>query len=66
MDDKLIIKVKDNLKGEDGFKVFSVRIKDEIAAELDRIAADTHRSRNEIINIFIAYALTRCEIDGQD
>lgn len=66
MEDKLMIYKKDKLKGEDGFKVFSVRMKEETVAVLDSISANTNRSRNEIINILLDYAIERCEISEQD
>ena len=59
--EKLIIKKK-SLKGEDGYKVFSVRIKEETIEKLEKIAKETNRSRNEIINIFIDFAIDNCEI----
>lgn len=61
MKEKLIIKKK-SLKGEDGYKVFSVRIKEETIEKLEKIAKETNRSRNEIINIFIDFAIDNCEI----
>ena len=48
---KLIISKKKNIKGEDGYKVFSIRIKQETVIAIDNIASKTDRSRNEIINI---------------
>ena len=57
----LIIKKKD-LKGEDGYKTFSIRIKEETVNELDQLSKDTNRSRNELINILLQYALQNCEI----
>lgn len=50
------------LKGDDGYKVFSVRIKDETVARLDDIAKKTNRSRNDLINTFLDYAIDCCEI----
>ena len=61
MKEKLIISRK-ALKGEDGYKVFSVRVRDETVALLDKIAAETNRSRNELINIFLDFAMKNCEI----
>lgn len=58
---KLIISKK-NLKGEDGYKVFSVRIKDETVLALEKIAKDSNRSRNEIINTLLEFAVAHCEI----
>lgn len=59
---KLIIKKKE-LKGEDGYKVFSIRIKDETVEKLEEIVNKTNRSRNEIINIFLDYAIQNAEIE---
>lgn len=61
MKDKLIINKKP-LKGEDGYKTFSIRIKDETVAGLDTLAAQTGRSRNELINLLLDYALANCEV----
>ena len=61
MDKKLII-TKKQLKGEDGYKVFSIRIKEETVKKLDAISKKTNRSRNDLINLFIDYAIENCEI----
>lgn len=58
---KLVISKKP-LKGEDGYKVFSIRIKDETVETLDRISAETNRSRNELINLFLEFAIENHEI----
>ena len=55
------------LKGEDGHKTFSIRIKDETVERLDDIAKKTNRSRNDLINMLLDYAMDYCEIhDSQD
>ncbi|MBO5354478.1 MAG: ribbon-helix-helix protein, CopG family [Clostridia bacterium] len=59
--EKLIISKKP-LKGEDGYKTFSIRVKDETVEELERIVTVTNRSRNEIINILLDYAIKYAEI----
>jgi predicted DNA-binding protein len=59
--EKLIINRK-ALKGEDGYKTFSIRIKDETVAQLDLLAAETNRSRNELINILLDYAIENSEV----
>ena len=61
MKEKLIIKKK-GLKGEDGYKTFSIRIKEETVANLEALAEQTNRSRNEIINILLDYAIDHCEV----
>ena len=60
MKEKLIISKK--LKGEDGYKTFSIRIKDETVEHLDELATKTNRSRNELIGIFLEYAMANCEV----
>lgn len=61
--ESLVIKPK-RPKGEDGYKVFSIRIKEDVVEKIDEIAAQTGHSRNELIGTFIEYALNRCVIDG--
>jgi len=60
MEEKLIIK---RVKGEDGYKTFSIRIRDDLAKSLDEIAKDSGHSRNEIINKFLDYAVQNCVIE---
>ena len=50
------------LKGEDGCRTFSVRIREDIVSRMDLIAAQTGWSRNELVGIFLEYALDHCEI----
>jgi predicted DNA-binding protein len=57
---KLIITKKP--KGEDGHKVFSIRIKDETVEKLDVLARKSNRSRNDLINVLLDYAMKNCEI----
>ena len=61
MDKKLIINKK-SLKGEDGYKTFSIRIKEETVARLDALSEETNRSRNELINILLDFAIENCEV----
>ena len=49
-------------KGEDGYRTFSVRVKEDIVEQINEIAAKTGRSRNELIGILLEYALARCTI----
>ena len=49
-------------KGEDGYKTFSIRIKNETARRLDQLALYSGRSRNELIGILLEYAIENCEI----
>ena len=61
MEDKLIIN-KRNLKGEDGYKTFSVRVKEDTVLKLNKLSEETNRSRNELINILLDYALDNCKV----
>ena len=62
MERKLIINKK-ALKGEDGYKTFSIRIKDETVTSLDALSQQTNRSRNELINILLDFAINNCEVN---
>ncbi|MBQ4297406.1 MAG: ribbon-helix-helix protein, CopG family [Clostridia bacterium] len=61
MKNKLIINKK-KLKGEDGFKTFSIRIREETVDHLDRLSSETNRSRNELIGILLDFAIENCEV----
>lgn len=61
MEDKLIINKK-NLKGDDGYKTFSVRIKEETVTRLNKLSEETNRSRNELINILLDYAIDNSQV----
>ena len=63
MKEKLIINKK-SLKGEDGYKTFSIRIKEELVNSIDSISAQTGHSRNELISIFLEYAIEHCKIEN--
>ena len=55
--------IKINKKGEDGYKLISIRIKDGTLASLDDIAQKINRSRNEIINIILESSINDVEIN---
>ncbi len=61
-DDKLIIRPK-KYKGNDGYKTFSIRIKEELVENIDSISNRTGHSRNELIGIFLDYAVNHCKIE---
>lgn len=61
MREKLTITRK-NLKGEDGYKTFSIRIKEKTAANLDLLSKQTNLSRNELINLLLDYAIENSEV----
>ena len=49
-------------RGEDGNRIITVRIREDTLAELDRLAAESNRSRNELINIILAHGVKNIEI----
>ena len=63
MSDKITIKKRSPLRGEDGNKVISIRIKEELLARIDALAEESNRSRNEVINLLLRDAVTRAEIE---
>ncbi len=62
MDEKLIITKKSAIKGEDGYKTFSIRVKDATANRLNRLSEKSNRSRNELINMLLEWALEHAQI----
>ena len=50
-------------RGEDGNRVISVRIREDTLAELDRLAAESNYSRNELINIILAYGIKNVQLE---
>lgn len=62
MTKKLQITKKTNLKGNDGYKTFSIRVKEDVVDRLDYISAKTNRSRNELINLLLEFGIENCEI----
>lgn len=50
-------------RSEDGSRIITVRIKEDLLAELDRIAAESNYSRNELINVILAHGVKNIEIE---
>ena len=50
-------------RGDDGYKVISVRIKEDTLEALDKLAADTNYSRNELINLLLRHGVEHVEIE---
>lgn len=57
-------KITISKKGEDGYKVISVRIKEHTLETIDSISTKANRSRNEVINILLENAVNDTEIEG--
>ncbi len=63
MENSIKITKKSNKKGEDGYKIVSVRMKDELLEKLDRLSAETNRSRNELINLLLNSAIDIVKVE---
>ena len=63
MAEEIRIKKKTERRGDDGHKVVSVRMKEELIERLDEIAAQANRSRNEIINILLERAVDIVKVE---
>lgn len=63
MAEEIRIRKKVAKHGDDGYKIVSVRMKDELIEKLDKLSADTNRSRNELINILLNSAIDIVKIE---
>nr|WP_316620241.1 ribbon-helix-helix protein, CopG family [uncultured Ruminococcus sp.] len=50
-------------KGEDGYKLISVRIREDTLSALDKMAAETRYSRNELINLILEHGVKNIIIE---
>ncbi len=53
-------------KGEDGHRVFSIRIKEELCSRLENLSLQTGRSRNELIGMLLDFALDNCTVKPKE
>lgn len=44
-------------RGEDGNRIISIRISEDTLSKLDKIAAESNYSRNELINIILKHGV---------
>lgn len=63
MAEEIRIKKKYPRRGDDGYKIVSVRMREELIEKLDTISAQSNRSRNELINILLEAAVEIVKID---
>ena len=63
MAEEIKIKKKVARRGDDGYKIVSVRMKDELLERLDKLSADTNRSRNELINLLLEASVDIVKIE---
>ena len=50
-------------KGDDGYRIVSVRMKETLLERLDALSAKSNRSRKELINLLLESAVDIVKID---
>ena len=50
-------------KSDDGHRIISIRITEDVLRDLDRLANEANCSRNEIVNIILRHGIKNVEID---
>ena len=63
MAEEIRIRKKPIRRGDDGHKVVSVRMTEELIGRLDDISGKTNRTRNEIINMLLEAAVDIVRIE---
>ena len=63
MAEEIRISKKINRRGDDGYKIVSVRMQESLVSRLDDLSAKTNRSRNELINLLLTSALDIVKIE---
>ena len=63
MDKEIKITKKVPRRGDDGYKVVSVRMREEMLERLDAPSARTNRSRNELINLLLDAAMEIVKVE---
>ena len=63
MEKEIRITKKAARRGDDGYKVVSVRMKEEMIERLDDLSAKTNRSRNELINLLLEAAIEIVKVE---
>ena len=49
-------------RGEDGHKILSIRVREDIINRLDTLAEQTGRSRNELLGLLLDFAIENSEV----
>ena len=65
MKEEIRITKKSAKKVDDGYKIVSVRMKDELLERLEALSAQTNRSRNELINLLLNAAIDIVHVEEE-
>ena len=63
MAEEIRITKKAARRGDDGCKIVSVRMRDELVARLDALSVKTNRSRTELINMLLDAAIDIVKVE---
>lgn len=63
MAEEIRITRKTHRKGDDGYKIVSVRMREDLIDRIDKLSEETNRSRNELINILVESAINIVKIE---
>lgn len=63
MEKEIKITKKAARRGDDGYKIVSVRMKEEMLERLDELSSQTNRSRNELINLLLDAAMKIVKVE---
>ena len=63
MAEEIKITKKAARKGDDGYKIISVRMKTDMLEKLESLSGKTNRSRNELINLLLESAINIVKIE---
>lgn len=63
MTEQIKIKKRAVRRRDDGYKVVSVRMREELIERLDDLSVKTNRSRNELINILLTSAVDIVKVE---
>ncbi|MFG6373855.1 MAG: ribbon-helix-helix protein, CopG family [Oscillospiraceae bacterium] len=56
-------KIKLSKRGDDGYRVISVRIRENTLRRIDEAAGKANRSRNEVINLILDRSVDLLEVE---
>lgn len=63
MAEEIRIKKKRGKIGDDGYRIVSVRMREELVNRLEDLSARTNRSRNELINLLLDSAMDIVKVE---
>ena len=50
-------------RGDDGYRVISIRIREDILEKIDHLANESNYSRNELMNLILSYGVDKIIVE---